>query len=513
MANRYSIETTFEAIDRMTGPISRMQKRVRDFTDSMSGGAKRAANFMSGIATKSMAAGSIVAGAFTTAAAGVALFVTSTNDANEEIIRMSNAMGVQYDTTKAMDGILSSMTLTWENFTDLIEEQSNKFGELKGTDEMKNLEEAIALTGLSMKDLKKMNPEQQFVAIADSLTKMADSQKAAFIADEIWGGEGNKIIQGLRSRKMSMSDVIDQYQKYNFYTKEAQNATLEYNKALTPLKQTVGTMKSQFAALIGQALTPYIGKAMEWIAANKQLIQTKIAEYAQKIADSIAWLATNMGTLITWVQRFGIAIGIFITLTAVLRTFVLVMTVVNILMMMNPIGLIILGVVALIALIGYLINKFFGWEAVLKTVEVVMYAVIGGVLAMMGPVGWLIMAAILIYKNWGVISGFFSSLWSGVVDIFNSAAASIMSVIDRIVGGITKVINLGSRVGSFLGFGNGGDAAANGAAVVSPQARTAANLNESRSSAEVTITDQTGRAKVTKGKLGDGVRLQRSGAM
>lgn len=512
--SRYSIETIFKAVDKMTAPVSKMQKKVKEFTESASKGAQKASDFFTSMATRATAFGTVALGAFTTAAGGVALFVSETNKANQEMLNMSKAMGVSYDTTKAMDGILSSMTLNWENFTDLIEEQANKFGELKGAGEMKKLNEAIALTGLSVEKLQKMNPEQQFIAIADALVKMKDGQKAAFIADEIWGGEGNKIIQGLRARKQTVSEVIAEYQRFNFYTKEGQKATEDFNKAMSPISKMANSIRSQFAALIGQALVPYLQKATLWATTNKEVIQTRIAEYAQKIADAMAWLATNMGTILTWAQRFAIAIGIFIALTTVLRTFVLVMTAVNLVMAMNPISLIIIAIVGLIAVIGYLINKFFGWEAVLKTTELAMYAIGAAVLALMGPVGWLIGAAVLIYTNWGNIKGFFSDLWTGVVNIFNSAATSIMSVIDRITNGITNIINLGGsiagKVKGFLGFGGGGAESA-GTRVASPQQRTANAISETKTTSEVTIMDRTGRAKVTRGPLGSGVRLQQSG--
>ena len=508
MAGRYSVETIFKAVDKMTAPVSRMQKKIKEFTDSAADGLGRASDFMTGLTGHMTTFGAAATGAFTVAVGGLALFVTETNRANNEILNMSKAMGVQYDTTMAMDGILSSMTLNWENFTDLIEEQANKFGELKGAGEMKSLQEVLALTTLSVEKLKKMNPEQQFIAIADSLVKMKDTQKAAFIADEIWSGDANKIIQALRQKNLTVSEVIENYKKYNFYTKEAQQASLDYENALSPLQQSLGTMKSQLAGLIGKALIPYLNKAAEWVSANKAVIQSKIAEYAQKIADGLAWLAMNMPTIIMWAQRIGTAIAIFIALTTVLRTFVLVMTAVNLVLAMNPISLIIIAVVALIAVVVYLINKFFGWEAVLKTVEVAAFALGAGIAALMGPIGWFIMAALLIYKNWDVVGPFFKNLWSGIVGSFEWASGIIMSIINGILGGIQKVMEFGGKIGSFLGFGGGAEKA--GAAVSSPQQRTANSLSETRHTSEVTIKDKTGTAQQTKGPLGKGVLLQKS---
>ena len=105
--------------------------------------------------------------------------------------------------------------------------------------------------------------------------------------------------------------------------------------------------------------------------------------------------------IVTWVKRVAIGIGIFLALTAVLKTFVLIMTVVNMVMMMNPIGLIIIAVVALIAVIAYLINKFFGLQGVIAAANGVLMGIGAAILVAMGPIGWLIGAAVLIWKKLG----------------------------------------------------------------------------------------------------------------
>lgn len=514
MAGKYSVETIFKAVDKMSAPVSRMQARISKFTRSAKDGISKVADVSQNLISKSIRMGTVLAGAFTGAVAGLSAFVTMTNSATAEIDNMSKAMGVSADMTRAMGGILSAATMNWENFTDLIEEQANKFGELKGAGEMKKLQEAIDITGLSVKKLQKMNPEQQFIAIADALVKMKDGQKAAFIADEIWGGEGNKVIQLLRSRKQSVSDVIREYQKFNFYTLEGQQAAREFNSAMEPVNKIVGTMRYQLAGLIGGALTPYIKKATEWAAANKEIINTRLEEWAQKLADALVWLVTNADEILKWAKYIGIALGAFIALTTVLKTLVLVMTAVNLVMAMNPIVLIVLAVTALVAAIGFLIYKFFGLEGVLTAANVALHLIGAAILVMMGPVGWLIGAAVLIWKNWETIGPFFKTLWGGIVNVFMGAYNIIGGFIDKMISRITDLIGMASKVGTAVKgffFGGGGDAATAGQKVSSPQQRTARSIEEKRNTSEVTIKDQTGRAKVTKGSLGQGVILQHSG--
>lgn len=508
MGNKYSVETIFKAIDKISAPVSRMQRRVSAFTASAAKGLKKASD-VSWLLTKGMAAaGSAASGAFVTAAGGVALFVTTTNKANAEIENMSKAMGISADITRAMDGVLANSTMNWENFTDQIEEMRNKFGEMKGAGEMKKLTEALDVANLKWKDLKGLSPEKQYIKIMDALVKMKDAQKAAFVADEIFGGEGNKITGLLRSRGQTMTEVMEAYQKYNFFTKEGQKASEDFNNAMSPISQIAQSVKTQVAAMIGGALVPYLKTAADWASANKDVIQSRIAEYAKKIADSFAWLVTNFDKIMHYVKMFAWAIGIFLALTTVLKTLVLVMTVVNLVMAANPIVLITLAIIGLIAVIAYLINRFVGWGTAMKVVG-------AAVLSLMGPVGWLIGAAILIIANWDKVSSFFKNLWSGIVGIFQGAKDSISGFIDGMIGKIKGLITLATSLpGKVKGWFGGGGAEAAGASVSSPQQRTANQISEKRSTSEVTLTAGPGvKMNQTKGKPGKGVILNHSGRL
>ena len=518
--SRYSVETIFKAVDKMTAPISRMQSGISRFTRKAESGLKRVSDMTWNISKVSGAAAAAIGGAFVTAAGGIAYFVTETNKANSEINEMSKAMGVSALSTRAAESLIAPMGMNWENYTDLIEELGNKMGELKNTGEMKKLQEAIGLTNIDLKELQKLKPEQQFTKIMDSLSKMKDTQKAQFIADEILGGEGNKFVSALKARGLTMSGLVEEYKRLNFYSEEGEKATAAFNSAMGPLNTIFGSAKSQLAALTGGALVPYIEKATEWAKANKEIINTKLEQYAETLSGSLVWLVENFESIVTWVKRIAIGIGIFLALTAVLKTFVLIMTAVNLVMMMNPIVLIVAAVVALIAVIGYLIYKFFGLEGVMAAVNGVLMGIGAAILVAMGPIGWLIGAAVLIWKNWDVLGPFFSNLWAGIVAAVVSAKDMIMGIINSIMSAIDNVINkalsIGSAVNGFFGFGGGGggqqQAANAGGRVASPQERTARTITENNSNSKVTIEDKTGRAKM-QGKPGKGVLLLNTGKM
>jgi len=116
------------------------------------------------------------------------------------------------------------------------------------------------------------------------------------------------------------------------------------------------------------------------------------------------------------------------------------------------------------------------------------------------------------------IVSFFSGLWQSVADTFNSVLGGLMSRIEQVIG---FVQGKGGTALGWEGAGTGDSPGAppgSGPQMVTPQDRTARTISESNTTtttkAEVTIKDETGKAKVTRSPKGSGVglRLAHSGA-
>jgi hypothetical protein len=141
---------------------------------------------------------------------------------------------------------------------------------------------------------------------------------------------------------------------------------------------------------------------------------------------TLANLRTQAALLVTRVRAMGAAAGVFLMGTAS-RAFAVgaaLMTAaqwaLNAAMLANPVGLIIIGIMALIAVVALVVRyweplgAFFGglWEGI-KAVFVAGWGVIKGLL-MFTPLG-------LIMQMWGPLSGFFGGLWEGIKSVFSGA--------------------------------------------------------------------------------------------
>ena len=193
------------------------------------------------------------------------------------------------------------------------------------------------------------------------------------------------------------------------------------------------------------------------------------------------------------------------------------MTAVNLVMALNPIGLIVIAVGLLIAALVSLVvfwdeikaafmDTEFG-QAVSATFDIMVNKMLG--------------AVELIMNAWSSVKVFFADMWADILSIFDAALGKITAVMDTVGGAIDFASDAGAAAGAgvadFFGFGGDeGDAPtpSTSSQVVSPQDRVARNIEERRSTStsEVTIKDETGRAEVTQGTLGPGLTLEQTGA-
>lgn len=153
-------------------------------------------------------------------------------------------------------------------------------------------------------------------------------------------------------------------------TTGAQNALNKaYMDSLTPTEQwgiIQNNIKGSMIKL-GEKILPYVTTALE------------------KLTPVFQWLFQNIDTIIPVVGSFAIVLG---TLTAATWLW-------NIAMAANPVGLIVLGISALVAIVVIAIKKYDEWGATL--------------LLFLGPIGRVISAFVLIYKHWDSIKKAFQT--------------------------------------------------------------------------------------------------------
>ncbi len=588
MATRYSIDTIFRAVDRMTGPVKRMQRGIGKFTASAERGfrrlGRRVDKFNKGLkkgamiavasfalvgaaAANVLGAGADFEQAITNVGAvsmqtraqiaplekqaldlGRSTMFTATQAANamEVLARAGFSANEILDTTPA---VLSAAAASGLEIAEVANHVSNALKGMglemsqasmvsdvlalassKTNSSIGSLGESISNVASTARQLR--IPFNEVVAgvallqdvgldasVAGSafntmLTKMAAPSSSVAkqmrrfgisfkdakgdmlpfaevleqlsIASSKAGGNFDKVaflaeLVGLRGQKAA-SNLADLFEsgKFSQLANELENAAGSADKmagirmntvkgSMLLLGSAIDAVKVKIFGLNNGALKDTIDRMTAWVSKNEELIATNVGGFISEILD-------NLPAIVAWMKRIGTGLAVWFTLVTILKTFILVMTAVNIVMMLNPIGLIVLAVVALVAaftaLVVWIDEIHAGFEKMPLAVKI-----------LLGPIGLLIKAIKFIKDNWDVVSNAASSLFGGDDGADGSAGAN----------------------------GSG----SSGRSIVTPQERVARSVEESRTTnfAEVLIRDTTGKAEMTKGGGRKGpIMLQHSGA-
>ena len=279
--------------------------------------------------------------------------------------------------------------------------------------------------------------------------------------------------------------------------------------SINALKSSIEGVKITIFSMNKGPLKNAIDGMTDWVRANEQLIATKITGFLSKIIN-------NYESIVKWVKIIGAGLAIFLSLAVILKSLIVIMTVLNLVMNLNPVGLIILGITALIAIVASVII----WWDKLKAVFLGLPGPVKKALAVLFlPITMLILGAKLIKDNWEPIKKFFIDLWADIVKVFEIAIAGITRAIDAVKGAISSVTGaVGgaiSGVGSFLGFGDDDESEPQTTSRLEKVIEVGKDSNvNATAGAEILIRDDSGRAEITKETKAKNIKidLQTSGA-
>lgn len=610
MAGRFSVEAIFKAVDRVTAPVSRMQSRVSKFTRGAERGLRSAnralSSFTRGLARGAGAAAKYGAIALGAVAGAAALLVREYSKIENAEAAFTPLLGSAEKARLAVQAINDTAATTPFQFETLASSVNQLLPVMNGNIE-RTIKTVRMLGDTAGGNAQKLDSITRGFTKAmlkgkvdmESLNMIAEAGVPIFqdLADVVGVEMGESFFKMVSAGEVTTEHLTKAFEKMTGAGGIFQDGMVIASKTTTGMLSTLQDNVSLTAASLGGVLAPtvkeLIGSVTEvtqrvraWVEANKEIIRARfdkiVAAIRDRLVQFVEWLQKVNKERAVWdrlqdglqsvLRVFGFLakhgatilklVAAVVALSLVLNTLIAIMTAVNLVMALNPIGLVVLAVAALIVALGAAV---FYWDeikaAMVGAAVAVKDKVVGAfvwlrdtflelpgpiqaaIAFITGPIGWLIGAAALITSNWSGIKEFFADLWGAVVDTFDAAVGRIMALVDRVKGAASFIGNVagsavdkargaadqvsgalssaGSNVVGFLGFGGDDDTEAeprgrNGspAQVVTPQERTARSIEERRSTstAEVTIRDETGRAEVTRGRMGAGVKLQPTGS-
>jgi len=603
---RFGIAASFTAIDRITKPITRMQRRVKKFARLSSMRiAKMGKVFLKAGAFmgKAMAAGAGVA------AIAVGALISKTAALGDEVGKTSRMLGIGAEELQELRFAADRQGVASKTLDSGFLALQKRVGELRsGTGALytflnKTGDKAFARQLINAKDTGEA---------FDLMTKKASEiknplDKAAFAAAAFSRG-GIKMLKFMEAGAEGIKKLREEANKYGaVMSTQATQESETFIDSLTNLKSSLGGIGRTFAG----KLIPFVSDAMQkfadfW-ALNKDIINAGMDKFLSFLGNTFRAIKPGVVALFQSVkQLFGaffeavssilpefnteaddlsdgintltgglkfladigvkafqfiknispflkplittllIYQGLVIAIALVTKGWAIVQGILNAVMAINPVTLIILGIIALIVIIVMLVKNWDAVVAAFQTGAAKIWDFLSGLLdnPFIAAIGTIFLPFItipaLIIKHWEPIKAFFIDTWNSISEIFTqgidfiTTAFSLVSdklikdfepvkafFIDTwnvIMGGIKSVTGFVSGIAAKFGITIGGEkeeetegspGASPAGQVITRSEQTRRTIEESRqtSTAELLIRDETGRGELRRNQPAGGVKI------
>lgn len=421
------IESVFTAQDRMSRPLGRMQRRIARVTRSMERGLRSVDRVTSRVIRGFGTGLRVGAAAATVAVTGLFLAVGKLADNMDELVKQTARLDFPIEDFQEYEFAATQSGVASDVFRKGMDKFARALGELRGG------------FGALETGLKKMDPQlrkqlkntkntsEAFELYVKAMREMPDASKKAALGSMAFGRMGIKMVNMAMLTEKQLMALRLEMRANGVMTEEQSKLAEHYNDALSSLKLAgAGLIRDVLAPLIPMG-TRVARKFRELILANRELIKTKILEWGKAVVD-------NWSKIVEWAEKIGKGVAVFFALAGALKILIGILTVVNAVMAANPIGLIAVAVVAIVAAL----TAAYVWaeelRAVFDEMPLAAKALFAVLLPLMGPLAWLITAAVAIKTKWGSLAAFFEDVFGRVeravkagIEIFKNAAVDVVN--------------------------------------------------------------------------------------
>lgn len=404
--NVFTVPAIFKAMDQYSGPLGKMQRSNTAFAASMQttaaranrafrkirNGADRVFNKLVNIRS---AAGALIAGA---AIKKMYDMVTAQAKIGDEAAKTAKRIGLSAEALQEFQFAADRSGVAPAALSKSFEKLNKNVGDLQsGTGSLHTmLQRNNPALHQQLKLVK--NNEEAFTLISEAIRKAPNDLQRMSLAQAAFGRSGSEMINLLLEGKDGIAALRAEAVKYGgVMSNEAAAAAEKFVDAQTNMQFALRGLKMMVAVELMPQLQALIEKVTAWTTNNKELIKSKVAEWAGKISDAISWLVKNGDDLIKMVKIVGATLIVLKAITwgaeAAMAALALAQGAAttaqwlfNAAMSANPIGLVIGGV---LLLIGLLVALSGHWDSVVTAFKD------GGLLAGIKRIGFAIVDALV----------------------------------------------------------------------------------------------------------------------
>lgn len=169
---------------------------------------------------------------------------------------------------------------------------------------------ALETLGLSLAELRAMNPQAQFDALSQAIAGVADPSQRAGLAMTVFGRAGTALLPMLAEGADGIAKLKDEAHKYGYVmSQEVAEAGSNFNDNLDRLKGSLGGLAQQVVAGLLPTLNSLVKCAADVVAGIKEWINNN-----PNLVSTLAHVAASVGAVLTVFGALVAACGSWIAL-------------------------------------------------------------------------------------------------------------------------------------------------------------------------------------------------------
>jgi hypothetical protein len=211
--------------------------------------------------------------------AGLSMFAKSAIDAADGVADLSKRSGLSIKAVQELSYVGKQAGVPFEAFANSIKIMQKNLG---ATETPKKFQAALESIGLTLADLKGLNPEEQFKKMTAAVAEFSDPTRKAALAQELFGKQGVALIPILEDGAAGMQAMIDKAHEMGaIMADENVLAADKFNDSMNSLNASVQALvvNSGFVGWLSD-----VAQGMEAMASNSK----KMEKLGQKDNSSFA---------------------------------------------------------------------------------------------------------------------------------------------------------------------------------------------------------------------------------
>ena len=300
-----------------------------------------------------------------TAVSGAAFKAADAMSKNlDEIEKTSQKVGMSTKAYQEWDYVMKISGTEMSSMSMGLKTLTNKFDDAVNGNE--SAVKTFERLGLSMENISDLSREDLFAEVIYAFQGMEDSAERAALANDLLGRSGQELTPLFNTTTEETKELIKQVNDLGgVMSEDAVKDGAAFQDSLTSLKTAFSGASASLLKNLLPAITKLMNKISDFVA-NGGL---------DKLIDTLQKIAPVIGVVVTAFAGFKIVSGVI----SIIKGISTAMTLLNTVMLANPIGLVIAAVAALVAGFIILWNKCEGfrqfwinlWEGIKKVFSAV----------------------------------------------------------------------------------------------------------------------------------------------